>query len=143
MENNNKVDTPKNIKIENPTPEQLVAREIKKQEMKEYRARLKEGKVNGPINKYGDKVLQVNTQLKKEIINDFRKKIAEINEINRTDFTSAEVLAQILNFVLPAVTIKTKDGVPELFIDHNILQYKNLLEFMPVQEKTKEKKHKI
>ena len=143
MENNNENKKPKNARIENPTAEQLVARAFRKQAMSEYRARLKEGQVNGPINKYGDKVMQVHTQLKQETVTEFRKKLVEINELNNTDFTSAEVIAQILNFVLPALTIKNKDGVPELFIDHNVLQYQNLLEFMPPQAKTKDKKNKI
>lgn len=137
---------PKNAKIENPTAEQLSTREYKKIKMAEYRERLKNGKVNGPVNQYGEVVVQVNSQINIDVLENFRETLEKLNEENGQSFTSAQMLTKILNIVLPAIEIKIKDGEPEFFINDHILQYNNLLEFNPklvAKSSTPTKKLKI
>ena len=99
MEDINKENLPKNAKKENPTEEELVSRMLKKEAMAKYRKRLKEGKVDGPVNKYGQIIQQVNTQIDHNIIEDFREKLKTLNKENETNFTSSEMLSHILKTI--------------------------------------------
>lgn len=132
MENEiNEIKKPSNAKKENPTKEELSAREYKKIKMAEYRERLKHGRVNGPVNQLGEVVVQVNTQINITVLENFRNTLEDLNKENDQCFTSAQMLTKILNIVLPAIEIKMKDGEPEIFVNDHILQHNNLLEFNP------------
>lgn len=144
MEDINKENLPKNAKKENPTEEELVSRMLKKEAMAKYRKRLKEGKVDGPVNKYGQIIQQVNTQIDHNIIEDFREKLKTLNKENETNFTSSEMLSHILKTILPAIQIKKTGRETTFFIDDGIIQFKNLEKYMTPKDKaTKEKKLKI
>ena len=43
------------------------------------------GKVDGPVNKYGQIIQQVNTQIDHNIIEDFREKLKTLNKENETN----------------------------------------------------------
>ena len=104
--------------------------------MREYRARLKEGKVRGPVNFTKDSVICAQTQIKEKIILDMRETLEELNEEYKTDFTTSQLLSAVLDTALQALKMKEKildngQKTIEFYLDHNILQHNNLLEFNP------------
>ena len=104
--------------------------------MREYRARLKEGKVRGPVNFTKDSVICVQTQIKEKIILDMRETLEELNEEYNKDFTTSQLLSSVLDTALQALKMKEKildngQKTIEFYLDHNILQHNNLLEFNP------------
>ena len=112
--------------------------------MNRFEIVLNYGKVDGPVNKYGQIIQQVNTQIDHNIIEDFREKLKTLNKENETNFTSSEMLSHILKTILPAIQIKTTGRETTFFIDDGIIQFKNLEKYMTPKDKaTKEKNLKI
>ena len=153
MENNTdievKVSSKKsNARIENPNDIQISNRIKKQIAMKEYRARLKKGLVNGPVNHIGDVVIPVQTQIQKDIIEDLRDTLENLNKKFTKDFTSSQLITAVLNSVLPALTFKERfdengNHTIDFFIDDHIIQYQNLKEFHPELSQPKTTKSKI
>ena len=97
--------------------------------MREYRARLKEGKVRGPVNFTKDSVICVQTQIKEKIILDMRETLEELNEEYNKDFTTSQLLSSVLDTALQALKMKEKilDNGQKIVLPENVTKVPALL----------------